>query len=295
MVWQQLEDHRMNKKAFSYKNLTLEEEIKKITEAKSGNRKAEEEIVLAHIKLAATHAAKYRNYGLPYADLFQSACVGICRAIQKFDPNMNARFATYAELWIRAEIYLYVTENWTIVKKTNSKNCRALFFKINSLTTIAIKKLREIGYVDPSHWEIIHQITQDNPEFKAEQLEEMYNIMNFKPMSMDTPIASPDGEGSSMTIGDTIVDIRPGQYEVLEEKMINSIIKREVKTVVEKLREQNPRSADILCHRHLSSNPLTLKDLSEKYSVSRERIRQIEQKSLEFVQQNLDDVHHLLQ
>lgn len=284
MIWKQPEDRQLIKKIFSQEKMTPEEEIKKIIDAKNGNLIAKNEVIVAYLKLATTHANKYKNYGLPYADLFQSACIGICRAINGFKPEIGAHFSSYADKWIRSEIYEFITNNWGIVK-ISTKNRKKLFFKMFKLSKNAEKILYDNELTNISHTEIINQIHKDNPEFTLCEIEEMYNIMNFKPKSINTFKYHDDEE----EFGDSIIDNSPNQYDILEEKNTKSTIKHEITNILEKMREKHPRWAEIIYHRHLSKNQLTLDKLSQQYSVSREAIRKQEYKAFNFIHDLMKD------
>ena len=240
--------------------LTKEEEInlfKKLHE--SDDIDAAKKLVLAHLRFVVHVAKTYRGYGLPLLDLIQEGNVGLMKAVKKFDPSRNIRLLSFAIYWIRAEIHEFVLKNWRIVKVATTKAQRKLFFKLRS------KKQSTSWLTRSETKDIAHEL-----DVKPETVTQMEARLSGSDVSFDP---YEDDSSPSMYLSDNTDPMLKLEYDNDSSKEIN-----ELNQALSCLDE---RSKDIIRNRYLSENKKTLDDLSKKYNVSIERIRQIESKALE--------------
>ena len=233
---------------------------------------AARDLVTSHLRLAAKVAMGYRGYGLPIADVISEANVGLMQAVKKFDPERGFRLATYAIWWIRASVQEYILRSWSIVKMGTTRNQKTLFFNLR-------KAKQRIGVLD----------NNDLTNEQASELSEMLNVSQDEVRSMNGRLSGRDGS-LNVTVGNAEDDSREWQDMIADETAdhANQYAEAQEHDVRKKLLRDaldvlNEREMDILTNRKLSDEPKTLEDLSIKYSVSRERIRQIEEKAFEKV------------
>ena len=263
------------KKINQFPMLTDEEEKKlAIDWLKNGNTKAAQKLVTSHLRLVAKIAMGYRGYGLPLFDLISEGNLGLIQAIRKFDPDKGFRLATYAIWWIRASIQEYVLHSWSLVKIGTTAAQKKLFFNLRRLRN-QLKKYEE-GYLTNDQIKSISQdlgVTED----EVKQMEGRVFNQDF---SLNTPL---NDENDSEWI-DQVEDENIDVVTRLEEK--DELDKRKAlyNQAVKKL---EPRELEILTARRLDEKPKTLEDLSQKYSISRERVRQIENKAIKKLQEEI--------
>ena len=263
------------KKINQFPMLTDEEEKKlAIDWLKNGNTKAAQRLVTSHLRLVAKIAMGYRGYGLPLFDLISEGNLGLIQAIRKFDPDKGFRLATYAIWWIRASIQEYVLHSWSLVKIGTTAAQKKLFFNLRRLRN-QLKKYEE-GYLTNDQIKSISQdlgVTED----EVKQMEGRVFNQDF---SLNTPL---NDENDSEWI-DQVEDENIDVVTRVEEK--DEINKRKAlyNQAVKKL---EPRELEILTARRLDEEPKTLEDLSQKYSISRERVRQIENKAIKKLQEEI--------
>ncbi len=236
--------------------------------AEHGDVKAAHTLVTSHLRLVVKIAAGYRGYGLPLSDLVAEGNLGLMTAVKKFEPDRGFRLSTYAMWWIKASIQDYILRSWSLVKLGTTAAQKKLFFSLGRLK----RKLGEFGNGD---------LLPDNVTRIANDLEvgesdviAMNRRMSAPVASLNAPIAS-DGEAEWQ---DLLADERPSVEETLVERSEagrRSALLREAMGIL------NERERDILTSRRLAEQPLTLEDLSVRYGVSRERIRQIEERAFE--------------
>ena len=222
------------------------------------------QLVISHLRFVIHIAKSYAGYGLPLADIIQEGNLGLLKAVKKFDPNKGVRLVSFAVHWIKAEIHEFILKNWRIVKIATTKAQRKLFFNLRSkkkgtgwLTDKEAKKIA--ADLDVSFREVMH----------------MENRMH----STDTPFDLPSDEE------DDEKAFSPSQY--LEDNSFNPELTAEQDNweevnhaaLFENISNLDRRSQDIIRARWLEDNKLTLNELADKYSVSAERIRQIEAKA----------------
>ena len=232
---------------------------------------AARKLVLAHLRFVVHIAKTYKGYGLSEADLIQEGNIGLMKAVRKFNPEEGVRLISYAVHWIRAEIHEYVLRNWKIVKIATTKAQRKLFFNLR-------KKKQGLSWLTNSEIEDI----ADDLGVKPEEVREMEKRMSGIDMSFDPPSEADEEENYS-----------PSSYLPDEESDPQQIVEKEIDSQVNikylytAIKELDERSKGIIFDRWLSDEKLTLHELAEKYGVSAERIRQIEQNAMKKVKQSL--------
>jgi RNA polymerase sigma-32 factor len=234
---------------------------------------AAHKMVTSHLRLAAKIAMGYRGYGLPQAEVISEANVGLMQAVKRFDPERGFRLATYAMWWIRASIQEYVLRSWSLVKLGTTSAQKKLFFNLR-------KAKARIGALEEGdlHPDNLARIANDLGVTEAEVIS-MNRRLSGGDASLNATVSN-DGEGA-MQWQDWLEDDDANQaadYEARDE------LEARRSLLTEALDALNDREQDILTKRRLIEKPQTLEDLSTQYSVSRERIRQIEVRAFEKLQ-----------
>ena len=240
---------------------------------------AAHQMVTSHLRLAAKIAMGYRGYGLPQAEVISEANVGLMQAVKRFDPEKGFRLATYAMWWIRASIQEYILRSWSLVKMGTTSAQKKLFFNLR-------KAKSRIGALDEGdmHPDNVAKIAGDLGVSEAEVVS-MNRRLSGGDASLNAMISA-DGEGS-MEWQDWLEDEDADQaadYEFQDElsmrrDMLNSAMSG-----------LNDREKDILTQRRLVDEVKTLEELSENYGVSRERVRQIEVRAFEKLQEKMREM-----
>ena len=263
------------KKINQFPMLTDEEEKKlAIDWLKNGNTKAAQKLVTSHLRLVAKIAMGYRGYGLPLFDLISEGNLGLIQAIRKFDPDKGFRLATYAIWWIRASIQEYVLHSWSLVKIGTTAAQKKLFFNLRRLRN-QLKKYEE-GYLTNDQIKSISQdlgVTED----EVKQMEGRVFNQDF---SLNTPLNDENDSEWSDQVEDGNIDVVTRVEERDELDKRKALYNQAVKKL-------EPRELEILTARRLDEEPKTLEDLSQKYSISRERVRQIENKAIKKLQEEI--------
>ncbi len=240
---------------------------------------AAHQMVTSHLRLAAKIAMGYRGYGLPQAEVISEANVGLMQAVKRFDPEKGFRLATYAMWWIRASIQEYILRSWSLVKLGTTSAQKKLFFNLRKAKA-KIGALEE-GDLRPEN---VKRIATDLGVTEKEVIS-MNRRMSGGDASLNATVGS-EGEGT-MQWQDWLEDEDADQaadYEARDE------LESRRELLAESLEVLNDREKDILTQRRLSEQPVTLEDLSGQYSVSRERIRQIEVRAFEKLQKKMRDL-----
>ena len=237
---------------------------------------AAHKLVTSHLRLAAKIAMGYRGYGLPQAEVVSEANVGLMQAVKKFDPEKGFRLATYAMWWIRASIQEYVLRSWSMVKMGTTSGQKKLFFNLR-------KAKSRIGAYDEGDMrpEQVSKIATDLGVTETEVIS-MNRRMSGGDASLNVVIGG-DGESSTQWqdwLQDDSAD-QAGDYEKNDELSVRSEMLMEAMSVL------NDREQDIILKRRLQDKPSTLEALSSTYKVSRERIRQIEVRAFEKLQEKM--------
>ena len=258
--------------------LTAEEEYMLAKRYKEhGDTEAAHKLVTSHLRLVAKIAMGYRGYGLPVTDLISEGNVGIMQAVKKFDPEKGFRLATYAMWWIRAQIQEYVLHSWSLVKIGTTAAQKKLFFNLKKLKN----QLSSIDSGDLSPENAREIATRLNVK-EAEVLD-----MNNRLFSGDQSLNVRIGEEGEAEWQDMLVDSNDTQDKILEKSNEFSFRKK----IFEKaLNVLNEREREILSLRKLRDKPIKLEELSKRYKISRERVRQIEEKAFEKVQKQISNI-----
>jgi len=258
--------------------LTAEEEFMLAKRYKEqGDTDAAHKLVTSHLRLVAKIAMGYRGYGLPVTDLISEGNVGIMQAVKKFDPEKGFRLATYAMWWIRAQIQEYVLHSWSLVKIGTTAAQKKLFFNLkklkNQLTSI------DSGNLSPEN---IREIAA-RLDVKETEVIDMDNRLYGGDQSLNVQVSNEtDTEWQDM-----LVDKNEIQSEILEKKNELSYRKKIFKKALGVL---NEREKEIITLRKLREKPFKLEELSVKFNISRERVRQIEEKALEKLQKEVSKI-----
>ena len=237
---------------------------------------AAHKMVTSHLRLAAKIAMGYRGYGLPQAEVISEANVGLMQAVKRFDPEKGFRLATYAMWWIRASIQEYVLRSWSMVKLGTTSAQKKLFFNLRKAK--ARLGALEDGDLRPEN---VKRIATDLGVTETEVIS-MNRRLSGGDASLNAQVGS-EGEGT-MEWQDWLEDEDANQaadYEAKDELEARRELLAEAMDVL------NDREKDILVQRRLSEKAVTLEDLSSQYSVSRERIRQIEVRAFEKLQKRM--------
>ncbi len=240
---------------------------------------AAHKMVTSHLRLAAKIAMGYRGYGLPQAEVISEANVGLMQAVKRFDPEKGFRLATYAMWWIRASIQEYILRSWSLVKLGTTSAQKKLFFNLRKAKA-KVGALEE-GDLRPEN------VARIATELNVTQSEvvDMNRRLSGSDASLNATVGS-DGDSSTQW-QDWLEDEDSDQAEHYAEK--DELDARRA-LLVQSMAVLNDREKDILMQRRLSEDPVTLEDLSESYGVSRERIRQIEVRAFEKLQNRMREL-----
>ena len=234
-------------------------------------------LVTSHLRLVAKIAMGYRGYGLPIGEVISEGNVGLMQAVKKFDPDKGFRLATYAMWWIRASIQEYILRSWSLVKMGTTAAQKKLFFNLRKAKA-KLGALEE-GDLRPEN---VRQIATDLNVTEQEVIE-MNRRLSGGDASLNATVGSGEGESTAQWqdwLEDTNAD-QASQYA--EEDELDT--RRSMLTAA--MDVLNERERDILTERRLRDDPVTLEALSERYGVSRERIRQIEVRAFEKLQDRM--------
>ena len=234
-----------------------------------GDLEAARELVLSHLRFVVKVARGYSGYGLPQADLIQEGNIGLMKAVKRFDPEYGVRLVSFAVHWIRAEIHEYILRNWRIVKVATTKAQRKLFFNLRSAK-------QRLGWLNR---EEVDSVASDLGVTPADVIE-MEKRMAAYDASFDGSPADEDDDTVSPAL--YIEDMREGpeqQIETLETETGDQ------DRLIMALESLDDRSREIIRRRWLENEKSTLHELAEKFKVSAERIRQLEQNALKNMRQ----------
>lgn len=234
-------------------------------------------LVTSHLRLAAKIAMGYRGYGLPQAEVISEANVGLMQAVKRFDPERGFRLATYAMWWIRASIQEYILRSWSLVKMGTTSAQKKLFFNLRKAKS-KIGALEE-GDLRPEN---VAQIATELNVTEKEVID-MNRRLSGGDASLNAQVGSGDGESAAQW-QDWLEDTDANQAEAYAE---SEELHTRRRMLVDAMDALNDREKDILMERRLRDDPMTLEDLSARYSVSRERIRQIEVRAFEKLQDRM--------
>ena len=232
---------------------------------------AARKLVLAHLRFVVHVAKTYSGYGLSEADLIQEGNIGLMKAVRRFNPEVGVRLISFAVHWIKAEIHEYVLRNWKIVKIATTKAQRKLFFNLRS-------KKKDLGWLTE---EEVKSISKDLG-VKPSEVKEMEKRLSGLDMSFD-PLEGDENEEANYAPANYLQDSSANPSEIIEKEDDSTL---NTTQLYEALKQLDDRSRDIIYDRWLSDEKLTLHELAEKYGISAERVRQIEQNAMKKVKHN---------
>ena len=240
---------------------------------KTGNLKSAEKLVTSHLRLVAKIAMGYKGYGLPVNEMISEGNVGLMQAVKKFEPEKGFRLATYAMWWIKAAIQEYILRSWSLVKIGTTTAQKKLFFNLKKLKNQIAPRTE--GDLKNEH---VSEIAK-KLNVKEEEVVSMNRRLSGKEHSLNAPIGE-DGDQWQDWVVDKEMDqeLRFAQQEEMGQR--KDLLQDSIKIL-------NEREKEILYARRLTDEPLTLENLSKKYKISRERIRQIENKAFEKLQKHM--------
>ena len=248
--------------------LSKEDEVKFIKNWQlHRNEKSINKIVSSHLRLVISLANKFKNYGLPINELVQEGNVGLMQAVDKFDLNRDVRFSTYASWWIKASMQTFILKNWSIVRIGTTAAQKSLFFKLKTIMT-KIEKENNTSFNDYHQQKLAEDI---GVKFKDIEL------MKGRLAGSDQSLNATFSENSELEVQDLLVDERASPEQ-------NAILTKDTKTISnlinEALNKLPEREKKIIGARQLSENTVTLQELGKDLGISKERVRQLENRAL---------------
>ncbi len=238
------------------------------------------QLVTSHLRLVAKIAMGYRGYGLPVSDLISEGNVGLMQGVKKFEPERGFRLATYAMWWIKASMQEFILRSWSLVKMGTTAAQKKLFFNLRRM-----KKELEAYEDSDLHPDDVKKIATDLGVAEQEVINMNRRMMMGGDGSLNTKMRGDDEDGGQWQ--DWLVDDGPLQDETVADAE-EAEVRHEM--LIEAMDGLNDREKHILTERRLTENPQTLEELSQVYSVSRERIRQIEVRAFEKLQKAMKTI-----
>jgi len=227
-----------------------------------GDLQAAQSLITANLRFVVKVAGEYRSYGMKMLDLIQEGNIGLMMAVRKFDPGKGVRLISYAVWWIRAYIQNHIISAWSLLKIGTTQAQRKLFFKLNQAKQTIVRMTGE----DDLH---SAAILLDVKDVEAREMEQRLR----GELSLDVEMF--EGEGG--TFLESLPDLRQNQEELLAEREESVILERGVACALENL---NEKERFVIERRVTSESPLTLQEIADHFSLSRERVRQIEEGAL---------------
>lgn len=234
---------------------------------------AAQKLVTSHLKLVAKIAINYKNYGFSIPELVSEGNLGLMQAVKKYNPDLGFRLSTYAMWWIKASMQEYILKSWSLVKIGTTAAQKKLFFSLGKIK----RKLANLYSRAPSEQDF-SQIAEELG-VSYHDVAEMNARLSAADLSLNTPISNQDDNSGEMV--EFLPETRPNQETILigieDSSNKRTMLKQAMKIL-------NERELEILTERKLKESPATLDELSIKYSISKERVRQIENKAFEKIQ-----------
>ena len=249
--------------------LDVEEELSLARKyQESGEAEAAHKLVTSHLRLVAKIAMQYRGYGLPLSDLISEGNLGLMKAVKKFDPDRGFRLSTYAMWWIKASVTEYVLRSWSLVKMGTMAAQKKLFFSLR-------KAKRSLNIIDSQGLdEEQASVLADKYGMSSSEIALMDQRITKRDLSLNTAVSNSGDEGLEFI--DFLEDETKSPEMLVSEAQENDIRNKYLLEAIEELTE---RERHIFKERRLSENPLTLEKLGEYYGISRERVRQLENRA----------------
>lgn len=250
-----------------YPILSAEQEYEYASKwVKNSDSVAAEKLVASHLRLVVSVAYDFKNYGVPMADLIASGNMGLMQALQKFDPERGFRFSTYAMFWIKAEIYETILNNWSIVKIGTSANQKRVFFNLS-------RAKRALGIMDNNLNSDQTKQIADFLNVSETDVSRMATRVGARDVSLNAPAHNdPDAHDVLSNLSDDKIGIEDSIEQLEFKKRGYELLRKHLANLPERDRE-------ILRARRLTEPVSTLESLSQKYGISRERVRQIEERA----------------
>ncbi|NQV55380.1 MAG: RNA polymerase sigma factor RpoH [Rhodospirillales bacterium] len=228
---------------------------------------AAHKLVTSHLRLVAKMAMQYRGYGLPVADLISEGNLGLMRAVKKFEPDKGFRLSTYAMWWIKASVTEYILRSWSLVKMGTMSAQKKMFFSLR-------KAKKNLGIMDSGELNIDEAETLATQYgLPVEQIAHMNRRMSARDMSLNAPLSVDE---DSIEFMDTLVDEGPSPEALASGRQEAEVRNGMLRLALDELPE---RERHIFIERRLTDDPRTLEDLGVEYGISRERVRQLENRA----------------
>ena len=238
-----------------------------------GDSNSAHKLVTSHLRLAAKIALGYRGYGLPTNEVISEANVGLMQAVKRFEPEKGFRLATYAMWWIKASIQEYILRSWSLVKIGTTTAQKKLFFNLKKIKNQIAPQTE--GDLRDEH---VNHIA-NKLDVSKEEVVSMNRRLSGKEFSLNAQVGEDGDEWQDWLVDKELDhDLKFAHHEEMEQR--KDLLKHSIKVL-------NDREREILYSRRLNDNPTTLEDLSQKYKISRERVRQIENKAFEKLQKHM--------
>ena len=254
--------------------LTEEEEHSYAVLKENGDLNAAKILINSHLRLVVKIAMKYKNYGLSLTDLIAEGNLGLMRAVREFSVEKGCKLATYAMWWIKANIQEYILKNWSLIKIGTTLTQKKLFFNLRKIKAKILSEDKK--YLSNNDVKEISKLMN----IDEKSVIELDNRLSSHDISLNQKAYSQDDE-SQRELGD-LIKSKELPPDVLYEKRQTKL--NQIKLLKESFSVLNDREKAVLLNRKLTENPMTLQELSEKYGVSMERIRQIEEQAVKKIQ-----------
>ena len=236
---------------------------------------AAQQLVTSHLRLVAKIAMKYRGYGLPVSDLVAEGNIGLMKAVHKFEPDLGYRVSTYAIWWIKAAITEYILRSWSLVKVGTVAAQKKLFFSLRRVK--GQLKIMGSGELAPESTKLL----AERLNVSERDVSDMNARLSARDASLNAPVSNEEG---GMEFQETLVDTAPTPEAVTADRQElehrQSLLKRALTTLPDRERR-------ILIERRLKDEPATLEELGQEYGISRERVRQLEVRAFQRLQQEM--------
>ncbi len=264
--------------------LTEEEEFRYAKLKEAGDVNAAKMLITSHLRLVVKIATKYRNFGIPIMDLISEGNLGLMKAVKEYSVDKGYRLTTYAMWWIMASMQEYILKSWSLVKIGTTLNQRKLFFNLRKLKNkIIASKNNSQQYLNDD--DVKHIANYLN--VKEDEVIEMDKRIHNSEISINNPIRN-DNESDNKEFGDLLpAKITPQDIAIdrrREREKQTELVKEAIKNTLDN------RERDILINRRLREKPLLLKDLSDKYNITQERVRQIETNAIKKMQKYIEKI-----
>ncbi|MBH0056248.1 RNA polymerase sigma factor RpoH [Pseudoalteromonas sp. SWXJZ94C] len=236
-----------------------------------GDLSAAKQLIMSHLRFVAHIAKSYSGYGLPQADLIQEGNIGLMKAVKRFDPAVGVRLVSFAVHWIKAEIHEFVLKNWRIVKVATTKAQRKLFFNLR-------KNKKRLGWFNQSEVSTV----ASELGVSEKEVREMESRMSGQDMGFD--LTGDDDDNAPTSTYSPVQYLTDGAADLADDVEQQQWKEQAHTRLFSALKTLDERSQDIVSARWLSDDKATLQELAQKYSVSAERVRQLEKTAMKKLQ-----------